>query len=39
LKYFPINTLVFEKTGADDVVCSSLGLNELIKQVYVAADE
>jgi hypothetical protein len=28
-KYFPGHTLVLEKTGADDVVCSSLGLNEL----------
>jgi hypothetical protein len=27
-KYFPIHTLVFEKTGVDDVVCSSLGFNE-----------
>jgi hypothetical protein len=28
-KYFPIHNLVFEKTWADDVVCSNLGLNDL----------
>jgi hypothetical protein len=28
-KYFPIHTLDFEKLCADDIVCSSLGLNEL----------
>jgi hypothetical protein len=28
-KYFPIHTLDLEKMCADDVVCSSLGLNEV----------
>jgi hypothetical protein len=28
-KYFPIYALVFEKMSVEDVVCSSLGLNEL----------
>jgi hypothetical protein len=29
---FPIHTLVFEKMCAVDVVCSSLGLNELMNE-------
>jgi hypothetical protein len=28
-KYFLVRTSTFEKMSADDVVCSSLGLNEL----------
>jgi hypothetical protein len=31
-KYFPANILVFEKMLADDIVCSSLGLNKLTRQ-------
>jgi hypothetical protein len=33
-QYFCINTLVFEKTHADDVVCSSLGLNDKTEYQY-----
>jgi hypothetical protein len=31
---FPSRPLVFEKNRADDVVCSRLGLNELILQCF-----
>jgi hypothetical protein len=32
-KNFPIRTSAFQKMCADDVVCSSLGLNELSKDL------
>jgi hypothetical protein len=28
-KYFPIHILIFEKTWAQNVICSSLGLDDL----------
>jgi hypothetical protein len=37
-KYFPFHTLDFEKMCVDDIVCSSLGLNELIQATSTMMD-